>query len=153
METRICKYCGEEKEVSEFWSTRQCLACHKIKRKAYNEKYSKSKNALAYGKKYRQSPGYRLHIKAYRQSDKYKSYMKSYMRSYHSKEENKRRESNYYKRRVTEISDAYVRRILINDFFIPKTEISPELIQLERMAIINFRNKQNQRQLAQLTKE
>jgi len=140
---KTCSKCKEEKELSEFYKNGnylrpKCKLCSKEYIKKYNKsdackeaqkKYNKSDAFLKSRKKYNLSDAFKNSKKKYKQTDTYKETQKKYLKEYMNTE-------MYFK-------------TLLNKKGFKENDISPELIELQKLSIVTYRYTQQLNQVKQ----
>jgi len=152
---KVCSVCKTEKRLSLFYKNKRekdgrqrvCSDCQKIRNREYQKKYRESEKykerAREYQRAFRESEKGREYKRIYRKTDKYRSWVKNYNKSPTAR----KNKSNAKKLRSTGLYDSYVKHQINKQLGIPKSEITPELIELKRQLILSKRmikEKQNE---------
>jgi hypothetical protein len=145
---KTCSKCNEKKEYSEFYKqgkylSSKCKPCIKEYMKEYckTDAYKEYLKTDAY-KKYRQSDAFKESQKKYYQSDACKELQKIYHKADAYKENQKKCMKKYMN------TELYFKNRLNKKGF-KDNEITPELIELQKLSIVTYRYTQQLNQVKQ----
>jgi hypothetical protein len=133
---KTCTKCKEEKELSEFrkqgkYLISKCKPCFYEYNKKYNQSDAHKKYQKEYHKEYRKSDAGKESLKKYQQSD--------------ARKENQKKYNNKYQKEY-HITDRYFKHRLKSKGF-KENDISPELIELQKLSIVTYRYTQQLNQV------
>lgn len=140
---RICKKCGEEKEIEEFIKEKNCYhgrgwRCKRCSN-AYARKYRKSDRQTRlrreYAKKYYHTPKGKAYAIKHYQAPKTQERLKVYKQLPKVIARERKTAKKYLKKSIDTLSDVYVRSMikLRNDIKIK--DITPQMIELKRVQL------------------
>jgi hypothetical protein len=166
---KTCTKCKEQKESSEFYKQGKylkshCKPCYNEHQKTYKQsdagkksekKYRQSEARKESQKKYRQSEAGKEHQKKYRESDEGKDVRREYYKTDAYKEcKKKYNKTDAYKENRKKYEKEFINtekyfKQKLNARGFKDNEITPELIELQKLSIVTHRYTQQLNQVKQ----